>query len=165
MLQIKPTKSYHAVVTDRELYRGTDGKTAFKVYYVDIIGRDEPSRYEWDKCSLAKPDFMARLGTTSGIEGVGFITAFPHIMKAFRFAPENEIVLNVRAWATVDMEPIDLARPGGYTEFACLAEAELAADEYRFWATSESVDEYLGKWSDYEQGRIVRNDKLRSYCS
>lgn len=163
MLTIQPTKTYHAVLSGTDVCRGTDGKTVLKVYYVDIIGRDEPERYEWDKCGMSKADFLSKLAGAEGIEGVGFITAFPHVMKAFRFAPENEIVLNVRAWHTADLEPLDLSRLDEYVEFACLAEAEIAADEYRFWAQAETVEGYLEQWCAYEGGRIVKNDKLQAY--
>jgi len=163
MLTIQPTKTYHAVLSGTDVCRGTDGKTVLKVYYVDIIGRDEPERYEWDKCGMSKADFLSKLAGAEGIEGVGFITAFPHVMKAFRFAPENEIVLNVRAWHTADLKPMDLSRLHDYVEFACLAEAEIAAEEYRFWAQAETVEEYLERWCPYGDGRIVRNDKLQAY--
>ena len=163
MRNIQPTKTYHAVLSGTDTCRGTDGRTVFKVYYVDIIGRDEPERYEWAKCGLSKDDLLSKLAEAEGIEGVGFITAFPHVMKAFRFAPENEIVLNVRAWHTASLEPMDLSRLDDYVEFACLAEAEIAADEYRFWAQAETVDEYLEQWCSYADGLIVENDKLGKY--
>jgi len=163
MLTIEPTRTYHAVLSGTDVLRGKDGKTVFKVYYVDIIGRDEPERYEWDKCNLSKDELLSKLTDVEGIEGVGFITAFPHVMKAFRFAPENEIVLNVRAWHTADLEPLDLSRLGDYVEFACLAEAEIAADEYRSWAQAETVEEYLEQWCPYGEGPIVKNDKLQDY--
>jgi hypothetical protein len=162
MLPIKPCAPYHAIVRNKVLFRDA-GKTAFKVYFVDIIGRPDPARTEWDKCGLSPTDYLSRLGRTDGIEGIGFIVAFPHITKAFRFGPENEIVINVRAWWTKDMAPVDLTRSDGYVEFACLAEAAIAADEFSFWAAAQTVDEYLGKWSGYAEGPIARNDKLRAY--
>ena len=38
-------------------------------------------------------DFLARLAGTEGVEGVGFVTAFPHITKVFRYAPKAEILM------------------------------------------------------------------------
>jgi len=64
------------------------------------------------------------------VEGIGFVTAFPHITKVFRFGPEAETAMNVCAWDTRSMAPIGLGRSQGYVEFACLAEAAIAADEY-----------------------------------
>ena len=58
MLPIKPCNTYHAVLSSRELYRGADGKSAFKVYFCDIIGRKEPARTVWAQCGLAKADFL-----------------------------------------------------------------------------------------------------------
>ena len=78
----------------------------------------------------------------SGQEGVGFLTAFPHITKVFRYAPKMEILQHVRAFDTKTFAPISLIRDD-FVEFACLAEALLAADEYKAWAAAGSVEEYL----------------------
>ena len=163
MIEIGRCSTYHALVPDRDTFRGPDGKTVFKVYYVDIIGRKDPSRTVWDLCGLEKADFLQSLAGAEGVEGIGFITAFPHITKAFRFGPGAEIVINVRAWNTKDMTDIDLARSQDYVEFACLAEALIAADEFCFWAEADSVDKYLSQWSACTDAPIVRNDKLRQY--
>lgn len=163
MQPLKPANPYHAVITGRELLRGADGKTAFKVYFVDIIGRADPTRTEWDKCGLRQDEFLAALAQTPGVEGVGFITAFAHLTKVFRFGPESEIVLNVHGWHTRGLAPLDLGRSDGYVEFACLAEARLAADEYQFWAQADAVADYLAHWSDYRGGPVARRDKLLHY--
>ena len=163
MQPLKPANPYHAVICDRRLFRGADGLTAFKVYFVDIIGRKDPSRTEWDKCGLSRDQFMASLSGVAGLEGVGLMTAFPHITKAFRFGPESEVVLNVRAWNTKGMTPLDLGRSDAYAEFACLAEAMLAADEFALWAKAASVVEYLAQWSSYAGGPVSSRDKLTTY--
>ncbi|OGV68760.1 MAG: hypothetical protein A3K19_24130 [Lentisphaerae bacterium RIFOXYB12_FULL_65_16] len=163
MQPLKPANTYHAIISDRKLFRGAADLTAFKVYFVDIIGRKDPSRTEWDKCGLSRDQFMASLTGVPGLEGVGLITAFPHITKAFRFGPESEIVMNVRAWNTQGMTPLDLSRSDGYAEFACLAEAVLAADEFALWANAASVAEYLAKWSPYAGGPVSSRDKLMTY--
>ena len=163
MLPVKSCNPYHGIVSDRAVFRGNDGKSVFKVYYVDIVGRADPSRTEWAHCGLGKDEFLASLEGTECLEGVGCITAFAHITKAFRFGPEAEIVMNVRAWSTQGMAPIDLGRSDGYVEFACLAEAMLAADEFRFWAECETVAEYLARWSDYTDAPVLSNSKLREY--
>src|SRR3972149_6349828 len=110
MQPIKPCNTYHAVLCAKDVFRGVDGKTVFKVYFFDIVGRKDPSRTVWAQCGMRNEDFMARLGRTEGVDGVGFITAFPHITKAFRFGPEVETNLHVRGWSTPDMTPLDLGR-------------------------------------------------------
>ena len=163
MIEIGRCSTYHALIPDRDTFRGPDGKTVFKVYYVDIIGRKDPSRTVWDQCGIAKPAFIESLAGVDGLEGLGFITAFPHITKAFRFGPEAETVVNVRAWNTKGMTVVDLGRSQDYLEFACLAEALIAADEFRFWAEAESVGRYLSQWSNCVDAPILRNDKLSEY--
>ena len=165
MQPVKPCDTYHAVSAGKDVLRGADGKTVLKVYFINIIGRSDPSKVVWAECGLAKEDFLKALAETDGAEGVGFVTAFPHITKVFRYGPEAETVVNVRAWSTKDMAPLDLSRSDGYVEFACLAEALIAADEYRLWAEAESVAAYLEKWSDWADGPIVRHDKLGVYWS
>jgi len=160
MLEIKPCNTYHAVCTGKELLRGTDGKTTFKVYFLDIVGRREPARTVWAQCGMCEEDFLARLAKAEGVQGVGFVTAFPHVTKVFRFGPEVETNLNVRGWWTRDLRPLNLLRGEDYVEFACLAEALIAADEFQFWAEAESVPAYLEKWSNFAGHAIRRRDKL-----
>jgi hypothetical protein len=144
------------------MLRMPDGKSVFKVYFVDIIGRKQPERYEWKLCGRSQEDFLARLKALR-IEGVGFVIAFPHITKVYRYGPNPEIVINVRAFKTDGLEPLSLERSEGYMEFACLAEAVIAADEYRSWANARSVEEYLKSWSSFEDGPIVEHGKLGRY--
>jgi len=164
MHPVTPCNTYHArICPRRELVRTPDGRSVFKVYFVDVIGRSNPARTEWDKCSDSKDAFLGRLPGAEGLDGVGFVTAFPHITKAFRYGPENETVVNVRAWSTPSLEPFDLSCADGYVQFACLAEALIAADEYRFWAEADTVEDYLSQWSDCTEAPVCRHDKLLEY--
>jgi hypothetical protein len=159
----KPANPYHGVLSGREMFRGKDGKSAFKVYFIDIIGRKDPSRTVWAQCGVTKESFNERLAAVDGLEGVGFITAFPHIAKAFRFGPEAETVLNVRAWNSKDMTPLNLGRSQEYVEFACLAEAAIAAEEYLLWAHAKTVEEYLRDWAISTDWPVKQSDKLAEY--
>lgn len=160
MQKVKPCSTYAARPSGVAVYRA--GATVYKVYYVDIYGRQEPERYEWDLCGRPRATVLEHLATT-GIEGVGFVVAFPHITKVFRFAPSVETVLHVRAFRTADFAPLDLQREDGYTEFACYAEAVIAAAEYELWAKAATVEGYLeGRWPEAE-ARITDHAKLRRY--
>jgi len=163
MEPIRPCNTYHAVSSGQDVLRCADGKSVFKVYFLDIIGRAEPSRTVWAESGLDRAGFLAALAESEAVEGIGFITAFPHITKVFRFGPESETVLNVRAWNSRDMTPLVLDRSDGYMEFGCLAEALIAADEYRFWAEAETVAEYLEKRSGFADGPVASHEKLRRY--
>ena len=162
-MNIKSCRPYHSQTTQRDLLRLADGKSAFKVYYVSIVGRDDPAKYEWEYSPLTIEDFESRLVTAGEIEGVGFITAFPHITKVFRFAPSMETVLHVRAFNTADLSPLDLAREDGYMEYACYAEAAIAADEYHAWAKAAAVEEYLAFRSGFDDGPVASQSKLAVY--
>lgn len=161
-MQIKPCQPYHAVLADKILLHGEDKKSAFKIYFISIIGRAEPARYEWPQDKTAR-DLFAGLFRKNSFEGIGFVTAFPHITKLFRFDPAVETVLNVRAFKTSDLTPLDLKRAEDYLEFACYAEALLAAAEYRMWANAKTVPEYLSSFSSFDDGKIVSNSKLADY--
>jgi len=161
-MHIKPCRSYHSRTARRSLLRMGDGKSAFKAYYLSIVGRDEPAKYEWEYCPLTIEDFQRRL-LADGLDGVGFITAFPHITKVFRFAPSMETVLHVRAFTTADLAPLDLAREDGYLEFACYAEAAIAAEEYHAWARAATVEEYLAFYSGFDDGPVANHGKLAGY--
>ena len=162
MEPIKPCNTYHGKSAGTEMVRMPDGKSAFKVYFVDIVGRKQPERFEWMLSGRSPKDFLAGLAKR-GIEGIGFVIAFPHITKVYRYGPNPEIVMNVKAYKTDGLEPLSLERGEGYVEFACLAEAVIGADEYEFWAKAKSVEEYLKQWSDFADGPIVDHEKLRRY--
>ena len=163
MQTIKACSTYHGVLEDRVLHRGADGRSAFKVYFISIVGRPEPARTVWAASGLGREKFLARLDTLDGLEGVGFITAFPHVTKAFRFGPESETVANVRAWNPREWTEMPLARCQGYVEFACYAEAGIGSDEFNFWAAADTVEEYLARWSNQADWPIQRHGKLLEY--
>ena len=162
-MKIEKCGSYHAKIEGCELVAMPDGKSAFKVYFVSIVGRDNPSRTEWALCGIDKQAFIKAF-RESGQEGVGFLTAFPHITKVFRYAPKMEILQHVRAFDTKTFAPISLIRDD-FVEFACLAEALLAADEYKAWAAAGSVEEYLRYVSPVENAPGFDNAKLKRYFS
>lgn len=160
MHPIKPCKPYRARPAGTAVYES--GAHCFKVYYVDIHGRPEPERYKWDLCGHFREAVIEKLAA-AGIEGIGFVVAFPHITKVFRFAPSAEIVLHVRAYRTEDFSVIEPAREEGYLEFACYAEALIAKDEYDFWGRSASVTGYLRQWSTWADAAISDEAKLLDY--
>lgn len=160
MESIKPSNSYAARPAGTGEYH--DGSSHFKICYVDITGRDNPERYEWGLCGQS-PESVPEALRQARVEGIGFVISFPHITKVFRFAPAAEIIMHVRAYKTGDFSEVDLQREGGYLEFACLAEAIIAADEYLLWAKTESVEQYLGLWSDWQPAEIIDHTKMLKY--
>jgi hypothetical protein len=161
-MKVTPCRPYQARVVDHGMAEMPAGKSRFKVYFVSIEGRDERARYEWAHCGATPAEFLRRF-CAGGDEGVGFVTAFPHITKVFRFAPEAEILVYVKALTTRDLSPLDLGRGAGYVEFACYAEAALAADEYHAWARARSVAEYLEYWSPLREAPIAAPGKMRAW--
>ena len=162
-MEIKTCLPYNSRLDGRGLLRLAAGPSAFKIYYVSIPGRENPGRCDWEHSPLKKPDFEAALAALAP-EGAGFVTAFPHITKIFRFAPSGETILHVKAYKTPGLEPLDLARADGYLEFACYAEAELARDEYKAWAGAASVEDYLAYFSPFAGGGIADHAKLARWA-
>jgi len=163
-MNVSPCRTYHSNTVDHTLIEMPDGKSVFKVYYISIVGRDDPTQYEWGRCAVTRPAFET-LVRRSGWQGVGFITAFPHITKVFRFAPAMETVLHVRAFNTGDLSPLSLEREDGYVEFACYAEAAIAADEYHAWACVATVATYRRYRSPFVDGKVRSHRKLAEYCA
>ncbi len=161
-MEIKPCKPYISKVCGWKLLR-LPGGSAFKIYYVNLLGRGDPEPYDWANSPVKQEAFEAALAKLAP-EGVGFVTAFTPITKIFRFAPSAETIMHVRALNTATMAPLDLARPDGYLEFACYAEAALAADEYRAWANAATVEDYLSSFSTFAGGPVLKNDKLAAYA-
>lgn len=160
----KQPQPYHAVLFFRTLLRPPGRRSAFKVYFINLTGRQDRARYEWNAAPQAAGEMLQALAETVP-EGVGFIAAFRHITKIFRFDPDLETVLNVRAFKTDGLAPLDLKRAEYYLEFACLAETVLAADEYRFWAGARSVEEYLSSFSRFSECEIASVSKLAAFTA
>lgn len=163
-LNVTPCNPYDARIGRRELVQMPDGVSAFKVYFVSIVGRSQPQRYEWVHGDLTEDAFLQQFRQMDW-SGVGFVTAFPHITKVFRFSPQAEILMLVAAYDTRTGKAIDLNRGEGYVEFACFAEALLAADEYRFWAKAATVAEYLEPFSGCDRATVESNRKLAAYVA
>jgi hypothetical protein len=158
MIDPKPSNPYDARISGQRLVRSPDGRSAFKVYFIDIVGRSDPARYEWDRCPTGRDAFLASLAGV--VDGVGFVTAFPHVTKLFRFGPHAETVLDVRGYRTADLSEYRLSRGDGTFEFACLAEAIIASDESSAWASAADVDAYLARWSPFAAAAVVDHRKL-----
>ena len=104
-MQVTTCNSYHAKIESTKLLTMPDGKSVFKVYYVSIVGRPTPERFEWDRNPLKNADYEKAF-LASGNEGIGFITAFPHITKVFRYSPQAEVLMLVKAFNTQTGEEI-----------------------------------------------------------
>ena len=161
-MKIAKCRSYDAHTVRSVVVRMPDERSFFKLYYVSIVGRNRPELYEWQSCPRSYAQFEQAF-VSGTYEGVGFVIAFPHITKVYRFSPEMETILDVREYDTEGMAPRDCSRQGGFHEFACYAEAIIAADEYRAWAEATSVDRYLAFRSGAARFQIVSNDKLAAY--
>jgi hypothetical protein len=161
-MQIAPCHTYHAQTVGRSVLRMPDGKSVFKVYYISVIGRDKPELYEWRRCSRTPADFEQAF-LSADHAGVGFVIAFPHVTKIYRFSPEMETILDVREHNTEGMTHRDCSRCDGYHELACYAEAVIAAEEYRAWAKAATVEEYLAYRSDAADFPVSSHTKLAAY--
>ncbi|MEW6357171.1 MAG: hypothetical protein AB1696_12655 [Planctomycetota bacterium] len=160
-MEVKPCSPYASKVCETQLVKMPDGKSAFKVYFVDITGRDKPERYEWGASGMSKDDFLKRI-KASGAEGIGFITAFPHITKMFTFGPSPETNLYTNAFKTPDLSRLDLNYSGS-TEVACAAEMAIGAAEFEMWLRAESVEDYLARFAAAGATAFKNHAKLRAY--
>lgn len=161
-MQIAPCRIYHGRQVGQGLVKMADGQSVFKVYYISVVGRDTPERFEWERCPRTAADFERALLAT-GIEGIGFAIAFPHVAKVYRFSPSGETVLDVREFQTEGLRPMDCTRTDGFHEFGCYAEAVLAAAEYHAWARATSVAEYLQFHATESDFPVASHTKLAKY--
>ena len=82
-----------------------------------------------------------------------------------RYMPKAEIILTLKAFETQTGKPINLDRGEGFMEFACLAEAVIANDEYRAWGEAENVEQYLeARCSCFGKELPIRvKNKMKNY--
>ena len=161
-MEIAACRPYHAQTVGQNVLRMPDGKSVFKVYYLSIIGRDQPERYEWQHHHRTQAAFEEAF-LSGGHQGLGFAIAFPHVAKIFRFSPYMETILDVGEFDTKGMLPRDSSRGDTTHEFACYAEAIIAAEEYGAWAKAATVEEYLAFRCEQADFPVARNTKLAGY--
>ncbi len=160
-MKTRPCMPYDARLDGLELLG--DGTPRLKLYYVSIVGRDGPERYEWGRSPVDRNLLAERLLEAFG-DGVGFGVAFPHIAKLFRFSPSAETVIDVAAFAVEPFGPLDLSAEGGFSQFGCLAETVIAAAEHEAWALAGSVEDYLRAACERDRFAIHDNAKLGRYA-
>ena len=158
MVKVKKGKPYTSKVCGATTVRFDDTQSAFKVYFVDIVGRDDPSRCEWAHCGQTHAQFIERLKELAP-EGIGFVTAFPHITKIFQFGPSPETNLYTHAYKTSTFEELPLDYSGA-TEVACAAEALILAEEFKSWLAAQTVDEYLGMATEAGDAAFANHEKM-----
>jgi hypothetical protein len=132
-----------------------------KAYFFDIQGRARPELYEWDSSDLSYDEVgrgIERLLLNTPHVGVPHIVAtMPSFTRAYRFGdPRNREsetnIYQIGIWNTPDVVRGSVDNLGPET-IGCLQELDLLAEEVRFWANSESVEEYLTKF--VEEGVII----------
>ena len=159
MIEVKKGNPYTSKVVGKTQVAFEDSGSALKVYFIDIRGRDDRAKYEWSHCGRTQEDLLERLGQLKP-EGIGFVTAFPHITKVFQFGPTVETNLYTTAYKTETFAELPLDYSGA-TEVGCAAEILIAAAEMRFWLDAESVDEYLAQTCD--AGDAAFRNHLKMY--
>ena len=161
-MQIVRSRPYHARVVGQRAVRMPDGKSVFKIYFVSVIGRENPERYEWAH-SPQSPDAFVAAFRSGPHEGAGFVLAFPHITKVFRFSPFGETVIDVTEYDTRDLRPKDCSRGDGSHEFACYAESVIAAAEHEAWAAAPTVETWLGTRCERIEFPVATHTKMETY--
>jgi len=161
MAEIKKCLPYVSRVVGRARYEDEESGTSFKVYFVDIRGREQRERYEWSHCGMSHDDFLEALRGIAP-EGIGFVIAFPHITKVFQFGPSPETNLYTRAYDTQGLKERSLDYGMG-TEVACAAEMLIAAEEFGFWLSAESVGDYLQRSTTAGDAEFRNHNKLWSH--
>jgi hypothetical protein len=142
------------------------GKSQFKLYFLQILGRAQRSKYEWAQAKRSKEQTVSQLESLS-LDGVGFACLFPHITKVFFFgSPEGnrETNLYVRAFSGDPLQQISLEY-GGSMEVACAGEMDIASKEFALWQRCSSVEEYLDKFVVPNTCTFEDHGKLKRFLS
>ena len=159
---VKPVSAYTSRPVGVALLRLSD-KSAFKVYFMDIVGREEPEKYEWEASGRDRGAAMEQL-KGAGLTGVGFICLFPHIAKAFFFGECGETNLYAQAFRGDPFRPSALDYARG-VEVACAGEMDVAAREFALWRKCATVEAYLSEFVVPEECGFANHGKLREYAS
>lgn len=162
MLPVQPSMPYASRAVGTARLDLPDG-SAFKVYYLDIVGRPEPQRFEWAASGRDRAAALEQL-RVAGIVGVGFVCLFPHIAKVFFFGEGCETNLYALAFRGDPFQPAPLDYARG-VEIGCAAEVEIAAQEFALWRKAKTVEEYLATCVDPPPCGFENHAKLREYAA
>ena len=141
-------------------------KSRFKLYFLQILGREDRSRYEWAEARRTKEQTIDQLRSQS-LQGIGFACLFPHITKVFSFgSPDGcrETNLYVRAFGGDPLQPIALEY-GQSVEVACAGEMDIACKEFALWRRCANVEEYLEEFVRPSTCGFADHQKLRRFLS
>ena len=158
MVKVKKGNPYTSKVVGKTQIVLEGTKSAFKIYFIDIQGRDDRAKYEWEHCGRTQEQFLEQLRDLNP-EGIGFVTAFPHITKVFQFGPTPETNLYTTAYQTESFEELPLDYNEA-TEVGCAAEILIAAEEFRFWLEAQTVEDYLTKTCDAGDAAFQNHHKM-----
>jgi hypothetical protein len=142
------------------------GKSYFKLYSLQIVGRAQRSKYEWASAGRSKEQTVVQL-KEQDIEGVGFACVFPHITKVFYYGCSEtcqETNLYVRVFGGDPLQPISPERGDGM-EIACAGEMDIASKEFALWQRCASVKDYLNKFVNPSICSFENHQKLKSFLS
>ncbi|UCF99329.1 MAG: hypothetical protein JSV89_07255 [Spirochaetaceae bacterium] len=141
-----------------------DEKSQFKLYFLQIIGRVDRSRYEWATARRSKEQTIVQLRAHS-LRGIGFACVFPHIAKVFFFGSSQghrETNLYVRAFGGDPLQPISLEY-GESMEIACAGEMDVASKEFALWQRCSTVEQYLEEFVSPSICCFENHEKLKSF--
>ena len=159
---VQPVNPYTSRPAGTAMLRLDDG-SAFKVYFLEIVGRDQPEKYEWQACGRDRQAAVAQL-RDAGISGVGFICLFPHVAKVFFFGECAETNLYATALRGDPLRPSPLDDARG-VEIACAGEMDVAAREFALWRRCETVEDYLAESVEPETCGFANHAKLGQYMT
>lgn len=159
---VKPVNPYTSRCVDRARLDLPDG-SSFKVYYLDITGRAERHKFEWDASGRDKRAALDQLAA-AGIAGIGFVCLFPHIAKIFFFGECAETNLYAQAFRGDPFAPSALDYARG-VEVACAGEMDIAAKEFLLWRDSRTVKEYLATFVQPEICGFANSGKLAEHVT
>lgn len=163
MSEFEP-KPYHSFLRGHTLIESVPAK----VYFLDMLGRKDPEIHEWGASGigLSRVTTSIERALSPSHKGVPHIvTSFPHFTRAYRFGnpglEESETnVYHAGLWKTNELDS-GIINPLERESAGCLGEIEILAQEIKFWAESQNVEEYLKRFAENHDLRVEVYDKLR----
>ncbi len=142
------------------------GEVVGKAYFLDIRGREDPERTEWDYASLDRDEVLRGLEGLLTDGDVYVAGIFPHVTTVWKWGNPLEgnqetNLYRVLFLNTGDLSPAEWT--GEYGAIGCPAEIALVCEEARLWAESGSVEEYLERFASFDPVCVREPNKLREH--
>ncbi len=162
-------QNYNAVTRGYELIDSIPAK----VYFMDLLDRDESQKYEWTNSPLDNVQVLNgieyALSKTGHVGIPRVVITMPHFTRIFRWGSPRVGEQETNIHPVGEIETSKLLKKNGIiipesTITGCVGEIVLLAEEAKIWSESKTIGEYLETFHrDHFNVKVEDPNKLSTH--